>query len=54
MSDPLRPVTTGFYPAFGVSLIAAFDLLRFDLSRGLRPGRWIFSVDVSRTFWSIL
>jgi hypothetical protein len=52
--DPLRPVPSGFYPSFGVSLIAAFDLLRFDVSRGLRPGSWVFSMDVSRTFWSIL
>lgn len=53
-ADPLRPVSTGFYPSFGVSLIAAFDLLRFDVSRGLRPGSWIFSVDVSQAFWSIM
>ena len=53
-SDALRPVASGFYPSIGVSLITAFDLLRFDLSRGLRPGRWLFSVDVSRAFWSIL
>ena len=53
-TDALRPAATGFYPSFGVSLITAFDLLRFDLSRGLKPGRWVFSVDVSRAFWSIL
>ena len=52
--DPLRPVRSGFYPSAGVSLITAFDLLRFDVSRGLRPGRWVFSVDVTRAFWSIL
>lgn len=53
-TDPLRPVASGLYPSFGVSLIAAFDLLRFDLSRGLRPGGWVFSVDISRAFWSIM
>jgi hypothetical protein len=52
--DVLRPVATGFYPSVGVSLITAFDVLRFDLSRALRPGRWVFSVDISRAFWSIL
>jgi hypothetical protein len=52
--DALRPVSSGFYPSIGVSMITAFDLLRFDVSRGLRPGRWVFSVDVSRAFWSIL
>ena len=53
-TDPLRPVASGFYPSFGVSLITAFDLIRFDLSRGLKPGTWVLSVDVNRAFWSIL
>jgi hypothetical protein len=53
--DPLRPPASGFYPSAGLRLITAFDLFRFDLSRGLRDrGRWIFSFDVSRPFWSIL
>jgi hypothetical protein len=53
-SDPLRARQTGFYPSAGVSLITGFDLLRFDVSRGLRDRKWIFSFDVSRAFWSVL
>ena len=52
--DPFRARRSGAYPAVGISLLAAFDLLRFDVARGLRDGRWVFSVDVTRSFWSIL
>jgi hypothetical protein len=44
----------GGYPSVGVGLLTLFDLLRFDVARGLRDGRWSFSVDVSRDFWRIL
>jgi hypothetical protein len=44
----------GGYPSLGVGLITLFDLVRFDVARGLRDGRWSFSVDVSRDFWRIL
>ena len=44
----------GWYPAVGVGLLTVFDLLRFDVAKGLRDGRWTFSVDVIRDFWSIL
>jgi hemolysin activation/secretion protein len=44
----------GGYPSVGVGLLTLFDLVRFDVARGLREGRWIFSVDVSREFWRIL
>jgi hypothetical protein len=44
----------GGYPSVGVGLITLFDLLRCDIARGLRDGRWSFSVDVSRDFWRIL
>jgi len=53
-ADPLRPRASGFYPSAGLSLIAGFDLLRFDVSRGLRGGQWRFSVDASRLFWGVL
>jgi hypothetical protein len=53
-ADPFRPVPAGFHPSFGVSVIAVFDLLRFDVSRAPRPGRWAFSVDISQAFWSIM
>jgi hypothetical protein len=52
--DPLRARSGGVYPTAGVALITGFDLLRFDLSRGLRDGRWIFTFDVTRTFWSVM
>jgi hypothetical protein len=44
----------GWYPSVGVGLLTVFDLLRFDVAKGLRDGRWTFSVDVIRDFWSIL
>ena len=44
----------GTRPAVGVGLLTLYDVLRFDVARGLRGGRWSFSIDVSRDFWSIL
>jgi hemolysin activation/secretion protein len=44
----------GVFPALGIGLLAPFDILRFDVARGLHNGRWTFSVDVSREFWSVL
>jgi hypothetical protein len=44
----------GAYPSAGLGLLTFFDLLRFDVARGLRDGRWTFSVDVSRDLWGIL
>jgi hypothetical protein len=44
----------GWYPSVGVGLLTLFDLVRFDAAKGLRDGRWTFSVDVIRDFWSIL
>jgi hypothetical protein len=43
-----------FYPSVGLGVLALFDLVRFDVARGLRNGRWTFSVDVTRDFWRIL
>lgn len=50
----LRSPAQGLYPSVGIGLMPAFDLLRVDVSRSLRGGRWAFSVDVSRDFWRIL
>lgn len=47
-------LSDGFYPSAGVGLITVFDMLRFDVARGLKDGRWIFNFDVNRDFWSIL
>lgn len=53
-SNPLRPMSSGFYPSAGIGLLTFFDLLRFDVARGLNGGRWVFYVDVNRAFWSVL
>ncbi|HVT40610.1 MAG TPA: hypothetical protein VHE78_16320 [Gemmatimonadaceae bacterium] len=44
----------GWFPALGLGVLTVFDLLRFDIARGLRGGRWTFSVDFSRELWRIL
>lgn len=44
----------GFHPAAGIGFLGLFDLLRVDVARGLRDGRWTFSLDVTRDFWSVL
>jgi hypothetical protein len=44
----------GAYPAVGAGLLTFFELVRFDVSRGLRDGRWLFSFDVNPEFWSVL
>jgi hypothetical protein len=44
----------GWFPALGMGVLTAFDLMRFDIARGLRGGRWTFSVDLSRELWRIL
>lgn len=49
-----REARQGWYPSLGVGAITLFDVLRFDVARGLRGGRWTFSVDVARDFWSVL
>jgi hypothetical protein len=51
-SDVTHP--TGVYPSVGVALQPFFDLLRLEVARGLRHGRWSFNVDVSRDFWGVL
>ncbi len=50
---PLRG-GSGWHPAVGLGAIGLFDLVRLDVSRGLRDGRWLFSVDIAREFWPIL
>ena len=51
---PIPPSAAGAYPAIGAGLLTFFDLVRFDVSRGLRNGRWLFAFDVNPEFWSIL
>lgn len=44
----------GWFPSVGLGVIAFFDIVRIDVARGLRNGRWTFSVDAGRDFWSVL
>ena len=44
----------GWYPSIGLGALTVFDILRLDVARGLRNGRWTFSIDVGRDFWSVL
>ena len=54
LGQALRELREGWYPSVGVGALTVFDILRFDVARGLRDGRWTFSVDVGRDFWGIL
>jgi hypothetical protein len=51
---PFRSVNSGWYPSVGLGLISFFELLRIEVARGLRGGRWTFNVDISRDFWRIM
>jgi hypothetical protein len=42
------------YPSLGGALLVFFDLIRFDVARGIRNGRWTFGVDLTRDLWRIL
>ena len=44
----------GWYPSLGIGALSLFDVLRFDVARGLRDGRWSFAVDFGKDFWRIL
>ncbi|MFL5561898.1 MAG: hypothetical protein ACJ79K_10520 [Gemmatimonadaceae bacterium] len=44
----------GVFPAAGLGLASPFELLRLDVARGFRDGRWTFSIDIDRQFWSVL
>jgi hypothetical protein len=49
-----EPPAAGWFPSLGVGAYVFFDLVRLDVARGLRDGRWTFSVDVTRDFWRVL
>lgn len=50
----VRESATGWRPSVGVSLRPFFELVSFQFARGLKQGRWTFSLDVTRDFWPIL
>ena len=53
-SAPFKPARQGWYPSLGLGALTVFDVIRLDVARGLRHGRWTFSVDIGRDFWSVL
>ena len=53
-SAPFKGRRQGWYPSVGLGALTLFDVLRLDVARGLRNGRWTFSADVGRDFWSVL
>jgi hypothetical protein len=42
------------HPSAGIAVMAFFDLVRIDVARGLRNGRWTFGIDLTRDLWPIL
>jgi hypothetical protein len=42
------------HPFIGIGVQPFLELLRVDVARGLRDGRWRVALDVSRDFWPIL
>jgi hypothetical protein len=44
----------GWYPTLGAGALLFFDAVRVDAARGLRDGRWTFSVDVTPELWRVL
>jgi hypothetical protein len=38
----------------GTGALLFFDAVRFDVGRGLRDGRWTFSVDLTPELWRVL
>ncbi len=49
---PTRP--SAIWPSAGLGTLFFFDLVRADVSRGLRDGVWRFAIDIDRGFWGIL
>jgi hypothetical protein len=44
----------GYYPSAGMGVLALFNLVRFDVARGLRRGAWTFAFDLDRALWPVL
>jgi hypothetical protein len=51
---PFKQQNSGWFPSVGLGVMSFFDIVRIDVARGLRRGRWTFSVDAGRDFWSVL
>jgi hypothetical protein len=50
----VRAPRQGWYPAFGVALEPLLGIIRLDVARGTRDGRWTFSADIARFYWPIM
>jgi hypothetical protein len=53
-SRPEGTRAAGWYPTLGVGALLFFDAMRVDVARGLRDGRWMFSIDVTPDLWRVL
>jgi hypothetical protein len=51
---PGLPEAGGAWPSVGTGVLFFFDLIRADVARGLRDGRWRFAIDIDRSFWGML
>jgi hypothetical protein len=49
-----RNARPGWYPSLGVGAYLFFDAVRLDAARGLRDGKWTFTIDVSPELWRVL
>lgn len=49
-----QPARQGWYPTVGLGTLVLFDILRIDVARGLRNGRWTLSIDARPELWGIL
>ncbi len=44
----------GCWPSAGAGFAFLYDLVRVDVARGLRDGRWLVGVDAARWLWGVL
>jgi len=51
---PDRPTAAALRPSAGMGVLFFYDLVRADVSRGVRDGQWRFAIDIDRGFWGIL
>jgi hypothetical protein len=56
VSRPAAPsvMRAGWHPSVGLGTYLLFNMVRIDVARGLRDGRWTFSLDAAREFWRVL
>jgi hypothetical protein len=54
LARPAGERPAGWYPSVGAGALLFFDALRVDLARGLRDGKWTFSVDVTPDLWPVM